>query len=279
MVEPLGREGLILTSAILPRYSDIDTYHMAASCIDLAIRRAIAVGGKLGKMAVLDNFCWPDPVKSGKTPDGEYKLAQLVRANQALYDYTKAFMVPCISGKDSMKNDSTRGGRKISIPPSLLFSLIARMDDVALAVTPDAKQPGDLVYVLGVTKPELGGSEYFNMLGFTGNAVPTVDASAAKALYAKVAAATDGKLVASLITPALGGLGVAFAKSAIGGRLGMKIDLAEIPNDGCRDALELLFSESNSRFVKQKLNHRYSKQTYGYQVAREGINWEMGINM
>ena len=249
MVEPLGREGLILTSAILPRYSDIDTYHMAASCIDLAIRRAIAVGGKPGKMAVLDNFCWPDPVRSEKTPDGEYKLAQLVRANQALYDYTKAFMVPCISGKDSMKNDSTRGGRKISIPPSLLFSLIARMDDVALAVTPDAKRPGDLVYVLGDTKPELGGGEYFNMLGFTGNNVPKVDAAVALKLYKAVAAATDGKLVDSLITPALGGLAVAFAKSALGGRLGMDIDLAKIPNSGCGNAVELLFSESNSRFV------------------------------
>ena len=148
-----------------------------------------------------------------------------------------------------MKNDSTRGGRKISIPPSLLFSLIARMDDVALAVTPDAKQPGDLVYVLGVTKPELGGGEYFNMLGFTGNDVPKVDAATAKALYGKVAAATGKKLVNSLITPALGGLGVAFAKSAIGGRAGMEIALDKIPNDGCRNAVELLFSESNSRFV------------------------------
>ena len=120
---PLSREGVILSSALLPRYSDIDTYHMAASEIDLGIRRVIAVGGKLDKLACLDNFCWPDPVQSEKTPDGEYKLAQLVRANQALADYTKAFLVPCISGKDSMKNDSTRGGRKISIPPSLLFSM------------------------------------------------------------------------------------------------------------------------------------------------------------
>jgi phosphoribosylformylglycinamidine synthase len=123
------------------------------------------------------------------------------------------------------------------------------MDDVSLAVTPDAKQVGDLVYVLGVTRPELGGGEYFNMLGFTGNNVPKVDAAVAKAFYAKVAAATDKKLVNSLITPALGGLGVAFAKSAIGGRLGMEIELAAIPNDGCRNAVELLFSESNSRFV------------------------------
>ena len=106
-----------------------------ASSIDLAVRRIIAVGGKLGHIAGLDNFCWPDPVQSEKTPDGEYKLAQLVRANQALYDFTKLYKVPCISGKDSMKNDSTRGGRKISIPPSVLFSAISRMDDITKAVT------------------------------------------------------------------------------------------------------------------------------------------------
>ncbi len=249
MVEPLGKEGLILASAILPRYSDIDTYHMAAGCIDLAVRRVIAVGGKPGRIAGLDNFCWPDPVQSEKTPDGEYKLAQLVRANQALYDYTRRFLVPCISGKDSMKNDSTRGGRKISIPPSLLFSVIAYMDDVSLAVTPDVKQVGDLVYVLGVTRPELGGGEYFNMLGFTGNRVPQVDAEVALKLYHAVAAATNRRLVNSLITPSLGGLGVALAKSAICGRLGMDIDPAAIPNDGCRGLPELLFSESHSRFV------------------------------
>ncbi len=248
MIEPLSREGVILSSALLPRYSDIDTYHMAASEIDLGIRRVIAVGGKLDKLACLDNFCWPDPVQSEKTPDGEYKLAQLVRANQALYDYTKKFRVPCISGKDSMKNDSTRGGRKISIPPSLLFSMISKMDDVSKAVTPDAKKAGDLVYVIGITRPELGGSEYFAMLDATGNNVPKVDADAAITTYHAVSAATEAELIASLTTPALGGLGVAFARTAMAGRLGLEIDLAAIPAENCSD-LEKLFSESNSRFV------------------------------
>ena len=117
MIEPLSKEGIILSCGVLPQYSDIDTYHMTASAIDLAIRRTIAVGGKLGHIAAIDNFCWPDPVQSSTNTDGEYKLAQLVRSNKALYEFTKAFQVPCISGKDSMKNDSTRGGIKISIPP------------------------------------------------------------------------------------------------------------------------------------------------------------------
>jgi len=249
MIEPLSTEGVILSAAILPRYSDIDTYDMMASSIDLAVRRVIAVGGKLGHIAGLDNFCWPDPVQSEKTPDGEYKLAQLVRANQALYDYTKLYKVPCISGKDSMKNDSTRGGRKISIPPSVLFSVIAKMDDIRKAVTLDAKLAGDDIYVLGLTKDEIGGSEYYAMLGFTGNKVPKVDAAAALELYRKVAELTGRELAHSLHTPGFGGLGVGFAKVAMGGRLGLNVDLAAVPQAGGLSAQTLLFSESNARFI------------------------------
>jgi phosphoribosylformylglycinamidine synthase len=249
MIEPLSKEGVILASAILPRYSDIDTYDMAASCIDLAVRRVIAVGGNLNMIAGLDNFCWPDPVQSAKTPDGEYKLAQLVRANEALYEYTKKYVVPCISGKDSMKNDSTRGGRKISIPPSLLFSVISKMDDIRLAITPDAKRAGDYVYVIGDTKAELGGSEYYSMLGATGNRVPEVDAEKFISLYGKVVESTGKRLFNSLITPGLGGLAVAFAKTAMAGRLGLNIDLDKVPASEKITAAELLFSESNGRFV------------------------------
>ena len=240
--------GLVISHGICPKYSDYDAYWMMANAMDEGIRNAVAVGADPDRMAGVDNFCWCDPVQSEKTPDGEYKLAQLVRANQALADYTKAFLVPCISGKDSMKNDSTRGGRKISIPPSLLFSMIAKMDDVSKAVTPDAKQPGDLVYVIGMTRPELGGSEYFAMLDALGNNVPKVDAGKAKAIYKAVSAATEAELVHSLTTPALGGLAVAFARTAMAGRLGLEIDLDAIPAENCSD-LEKLFSESNSRFV------------------------------
>ncbi len=249
MIEPLSTEGVILSGGILPRYSDIDTYDMIASIIDLGIRRIIAVGGKLHGIAGLDNFCWPDPVQSEKTPDGEYKLAQLVRANQALYDYTKAFKVPCISGKDSMKNDCTKGGKKISIPPTVLFSTIAKMDDIRKSVTLDVKKAGDLVYVIGETANELGGSEYFAMFNKTGNNVPKVDSAKAIAIYNAVSEITRQELAHSLHTPALGGLGVGLAKKAIAGRLGMSIDLAKIPTAGEMNDCELLFSESNSRFI------------------------------
>lgn len=242
-------EGVVVANGICPRYSDIDTYHMAACAIDEAVRNTIAVGGSLGSIAGLDNFCWCDPVQSEKTPDGEYKLAQLVRANMALYNYTKAYGVPCISGKDSMKNDYQIGDTKISIPPTLLFSTIGKIEDVRTAVTMDAKQPGDLVYVLGETYNELGGSEWFAMHGYTGNNVPKVNAERARKLYKALSTAIKKGLVASCHDCSDGGLGVALTETAFAGGLGMSVDLALVPSVEIDRDDYLLFSESQSRFV------------------------------
>ena len=78
---------------------------MAAAAIDEELRNAVCVGVDVNKIAGLDNFCWPDPIQSEKTPDGKFKLAQLVRANRELERICRAYRLPCVSGKDSMKND------------------------------------------------------------------------------------------------------------------------------------------------------------------------------
>jgi phosphoribosylformylglycinamidine synthase len=242
-------EGVVVANGICPRYSDIDAYHMAACAIDEAVRNAVAVGGTLDRLAGLDNFCWCDPVQSGKTPDGHYKLAQLVRANLALYDYTRIYGVPCISGKDSMKNDYQIGDTKISIPPTLLFSVIGRIEDVRKAVTMDAKRAGDIVYLLGETKRELGGSEWYAMHDAVGNDVPKVDAERAMARYRALSKAIREGLVASCHDCSDGGLAVALAETAFSGGLGMDVDLASVPASGIARDDEMLFSESQSRFV------------------------------
>ncbi len=251
IVRPLldSFEGVVVANGICPRYGDIDTYHMTACAIDEAVRNTIAVGGTLNILAGLDNFCWCDPVTSEKTPDGAYKLAQLVRANQALYDVTTAYGVPCISGKDSMKNDYQIGETKISIPPTLLFSTIGKIEDVRKAVTMDAKRPGDAVYVLGETRKELGGSEWYALHGCVGNRVPQVDTARAKTLYLALSGAMKDGLVASCHDCSDGGLGVALAETAFAGDLGLKIDLAAVPAAAGMRADEILFSESQSRFV------------------------------
>lgn len=255
-VEHGGAEGIVLAEAINPFYSDLDAYNMMASVIDEAVRRIVSVGGDPDRIAGLDNFCWPDPVRSEKTPDGAYKMAQLVRANKALYDMTTAYRVPAISGKDSMKNDSVRGGRKISIPPTVLFSTIGRIDDVRRAVTMPFKNAGDTIYVMGVTAEELGGSEWFRLLAEEqgspasyGGGVPKVDVGQALSLYRALHEAISRGLVVSSHTPTLGGLAAAFALPAIGGDLGAEIDLSALVCDGSLNDDVRLFSESNSRFV------------------------------
>ncbi|MGB5549004.1 MAG: AIR synthase-related protein, partial [Thermoanaerobaculia bacterium] len=138
--------GFVLSEGINPYISDLDTWAMASTVLDEAVRRQLCAGARLDRIAALDNFCWPDPVRSETTPDGEYKLAQLVRACRGLHEVCLAYGVPLISGKDSMKNESTMGGVKISVPPTLLLSAIGQIDDVREALTLDFKQPGDLVY-------------------------------------------------------------------------------------------------------------------------------------
>jgi phosphoribosylformylglycinamidine synthase len=255
--------GYVLSEGINPFLSDIDTEAMAAAVVDEAVRRQLCAGARLDRIALLDNFCWPDPVRSGSTPDGEYKLAQLVRACRGLFDATRAYGTPLISGKDSMKNDSMMGGVKISVPPTLLVSAIGQIDDVRDAVTLDLKEPGDAVFLVGTTRNETGASEYLRWRGerdgleppageprpYVGNKAPRLDPDETLPLYRAFEAALGDGIVRSAATPARGGLGVALARAAMAGELGLDLDL-----DGCPDLRELppdaaLFSESNGRFV------------------------------
>jgi phosphoribosylformylglycinamidine synthase len=146
---PGSRRGLAVSCGICPKYADLDAYNMTACAVDEAVRNLVAVGAKPGMIAGLDNFCWPDPVQSDATPDGRHKLAQLVRACQALYDTCLTYGIPLISGKDSMKNDYRIGDTKISIPPTILFTAAAIIEDIGCVVSMDVKEAGHRVYVLG----------------------------------------------------------------------------------------------------------------------------------
>lgn len=225
---------------------------MTANAIDEALRNYVAVGGSLDLVAGLDNFCWCDPVQSDKTPDGEYKMAQLVRSNKALYDYCVAFGIPLISGKDSMKNDFWDGNVKISIPPTLLFSVIGKIDDVRTAVTMDAKRPGDIVYLLGKTGYELGGSEYLALKGLVGNSVPQVNTAKALPRYRALHRAISQGLVASCHDLSDGGLAVALAETAFAGGFGIVAELSRVlwsGDEALKGDAALLFSESASRHL------------------------------
>jgi len=241
-VVPGSPKGVGLSQALFPSYSEIDPYRMAGAGIDTAIRGLVALGISPENIAILDNFCWC-------SSDEPERLGQLKEAARGCYDFAKAFGTPFISGKDSMFNDfsgydADNNRVKVSVPPTLLISSIGVHRDVAKSVSLDAKIAGDLVYLVGPTAEELGGSEYFAYLAAAGTNVPALDAAAAKARYLKLFDAISHELVASAYPVNRGGLGIALAKVAIAGRLGMEITIPSIMRPDY-----YLFSESLGRFV------------------------------
>jgi phosphoribosylformylglycinamidine synthase II len=246
-----SNKGIIISNGINFRYGFIDPYWMAASCIDEALRQIIAVGGSLKEVAILDNFCWGNPDK----PD---RLGSLVRAAHGCYNTAKAFAVPFISGKDSLNNEYTVKGKSIAIPGTLLISAIGVMEDINKTVSMYAKQPKDLIYIVGDTFDELGGSHYYDLAGFIGNNVPKVNPKKAKLTFAALSKASSSGLIEAMHDCSEGGIGVAAAEMAFAGGLGMELFLAEIPYRETKDEGRrmcnhrndsLLFSESNSRFI------------------------------
>ncbi len=240
-----SRKGVIVANGINPKYGDIDPYHSASTAIDEALRNVVAVGGNLEHTALLDNFSWGNPDK----PD---RLGGLVRAAKACYDIAVAYGTPFISGKDSLYNEyrDTTTGEQLAIPPTLLISAICVMPDVSKAVSMDAKSPGNLIYVIGRTYAELGGSHYYAIHGSIGNSVPIVRPDEGKQTMNALNHAIDQDLVRSCHDCSEGGIGVAAAEMAFAGGLGMQLELPNAPCDSAVTADDvLLFSESNSRFV------------------------------
>ncbi|MFA5087747.1 MAG: phosphoribosylformylglycinamidine synthase subunit PurL [Candidatus Omnitrophota bacterium] len=235
--------GIAISNGINVRYGMIDPFWMAASCIDEAIRQIVAVGGDVRRIALLDNFCWGNPDK----PD---RLGGLVRAAEGCYATALGYGVPFISGKDSLYNEYKEGDKSIAIPGTLLISAIGIVEDVQKAVTMDLKQAGHLLYIVGETYDELGGSIYFDTLGLLGHSVPQVNTTEGMKAFGALAKAVNKGLVKSMHDCSEGGLGVALAEMAFSGGFGASVHLSKIPFKGGtkRDDI-ILFSESNSRFI------------------------------
>ena len=248
-------KGIAISNGINPRYGDIDPYQMSAGAFDEAVRQIISIGGILPEIneqsdifwTVNDNFCVPDSVYDPvSNPDGKMKLAKLVQMNQALYDMSVYFNIPMTSGKDSMKNDFRSGYAKISIPPTILYSIVAKIPDIRKINTSEFKSKGDLIYLLGRTYDELGGSEFYRLHNYLGASVPIVRKEKAKWLYKKIIKANDMNLICSSHDISNGGMLVTLAECCFGGNMGAEIEL-EKPKDISVNAF--LFSESHSRFI------------------------------
>ncbi len=245
--------GLALAEVLLTDYGDIDTYHMVTASVEEGLRRMVAVGADPLQVGGMDNFCWPSiQHHATDNPDAPYKAAQLVRACWGLKDACLALGIPLLSGKDSMYIDGNLQGphglvMRVSGPPTMMFTASAPVPNLDMAQTLEPKLPGDLVYVLGLTKNELGASSFYKLLGYTGLNVPETNLEASRqtclALHSSL-----GDL-ASVAVVSRGGLGLTLARMVLAAKLGLEIDLDKLPVATELSAMQKLFSESTGRFV------------------------------
>ncbi len=252
-----------VSNGINIRYGMIDPFWMAVSCVDEAIRQIVAVGGSPERIAILDNFCWGNPDK----PD---RLGALVRAAQGCYAAARDYGVPFISGKDSLYNEYTDKGRSISIPGTLLISAIGIIDDAKKTVTMDFKDANSLVYIIGETFDELGGSVYLDTYGALGSNAPQADTKTGLRTYSALSRAVKAGVVRSLHDCSEGGFAVSLAEMAFSGGKGATVFLSEVPFRGKRWRNDcVLFSESNARFVAEILPENQK----AFEEMMKGVPW------
>src|SRR3989344_2084143 len=273
-------KGVILSAGLYPSYGDINTYHMTACALDTAIRNVIACGGTLSHLAILDNFCWCSSYDKNR-------LAQLIESVKACYDYSVGYGTPLISGKDSMFNDFKGYDEKnnpiaISIPPTILISAICVVPDIHKIVSPEFKNSGDVIYLLGETNDELGASEYYKFLAkkdghnSIGNNVPKVDLKNNLKTYLVLEEVIKKEVISSSISLTSGGLAVALAKASVGGMLGCKVSLSDMPGRisslyGGNSSVDVrLFSESQGRILVSVLPKNVSK----FEKTVKGISYK-----
>ncbi|MFH1288785.1 MAG: phosphoribosylformylglycinamidine synthase subunit PurL [bacterium] len=248
VIKPLlnNNRGIAVSSGMNPLYGDINPENMAASAVDEALRQIISVGGNpfSNSTGILGNYSWGNPNK----PD---RLGSLYLATKGYTEACFNYGMPIISGKDSLNNEyALPDGTTICIPPTLLISAISVVPDVNNCITMDVKKPGNKIYLVGKTYRELGASHYYLVRNIKGGEVPAVRISDGKYLMAGLHQAIMKKTVVSCHDCSEGGLVVAAAEMAFAGGYGMKLCVKHIiKSDDLIYDDEILFSESNSRFI------------------------------
>ena len=264
-----SRKGLVMSQTLYPRLSEISCYDMAVCAIDTAIRNSVAVGGNVNHLALMDNFCWC-------SSDEPERLAQLKDAAKACYDYATVYKTPLISGKDSMFNDfkgydENNNPIKISVLPTLMISSLGVIEDVSETITMDFKVPGDLIYIIGKTKDECGGSEFYHAFGEIGSKSPKVNAKKARKLYEKIYGIKN--MLSSCASVEKGGLLIALAKMSVAGQLGAEVDVGKVLIDGNLPLEKIFYSETQSRFIvaiARKNKEKFEKVMKDFDIAEIG---------
>ncbi|MBD3388612.1 MAG: phosphoribosylformylglycinamidine synthase subunit PurL [Candidatus Altiarchaeales archaeon] len=235
VIKPLDESyrGLSITSDVNPFLCRADPYWGSASAVEEAIRNLVAVNSAPHSMADCLNF---------GNPEKEDRLGEFAAAAEGLYFVANAFGIPFVSGNVSLYNEGPTG--PIAPTPTLLG--VGIVEDVRKCVTSDLKGSGNNIYLVGETRKEMRGSQYYRMMGLDGGCVPTVEPEKTKEKVNGLLKAMEKELVKSCHDPSEGGLFIALAEMCLGGEMGVEADIT--PLGELRSDFKL-FSESNGRWL------------------------------
>jgi phosphoribosylformylglycinamidine synthase len=229
--------GLAITANVNPRFMERDPFWGAVAAIDETCRNLVSVGAKPDSLLDCLNFGNPEK------PD---KMGDFYEACRGLGYAAEGLKLPFVSGNVSFYNES----KETAVPPTPEITGIGIVSDIRKCVTSDFKIKDNLVYIIGAnTKMEMGGSEYYNIIGVKGGRIPRSDISFLNTCINSLLKIIEKGYVAACHDCSEGGIGVCLSEMCIGGNIGCKISLDTIGGDLRSDTK--LFSESNTRWIME----------------------------
>ena len=217
-----------------PKHCYINPREGAIGCFEEACRNVVCTGAT--PIGMLDHLQFGNP----KDPEIFWTFLESLKG---LTDFAKYFKIPCVGGKVSLYNETPAG----SIKPTPIIGVLGLIDKKPL--TPQKIQKDDVLVIIGKTKDEMGGSEYFEYIHkFIGGKCPTVDFEESRKNMESVLDAIDSDLVRSVHDCSKGGFAVALSELCMKNDIGCQVSLQRIPSKSL-DSGRLLFSESHSRYL------------------------------
>ena len=217
-----------------PKQCYINPREGAIGCFEEACRNVVCTGAK--PIGMLDHLQFGNP----KDPEIFWTFLESLKG---LTDFAKDYKIPCVGGKVSLYNETPDG----PIKPTPLIGVIGLIDKTPQI--PQIINKDDCLIIVGETKDELGGSEYFEYIHkFIGGKCPTVDFTESKKNMKSVLEIIPKKLLKSVHDCSKGGLAVAVSELSMNNQIGCKVDLNKVPAKKL-DADRILFSESHSRYL------------------------------
>jgi phosphoribosylformylglycinamidine synthase len=230
---PGTRKALAMSTDCNGRYVYLDPEVGGRIAVAEAARNVVCSGAK--PLAITDNLNFGSPEK----PDIFWQLEKSV---DGMAEACHVLGTPVIGGNVSLYNENARG----AIYPTPVVGMVGLMQDVDHITTQSFKSACDVIFLLGDTHAELGGSEFqLAVHGVTEGRPPVIDLAVELRLQQAVLSAIQAGWVASAHDLSEGGLAVSLAESCISGGMGASVAV-QLPNLRADIAL---FSESQSRVL------------------------------